>query len=364
MKRVNVELGKRSYNVCIAKGIISDAGRIVRGVSRCRACFVLTNKKIVSLYGSVLRKSLNKAGFDVLFHTVIDSESAKSHAKWFRVVKALASFDKRRGACLVALGGGVIGDLGGFTASTYRRGIDFIQVPTTLLAQVDAAIGGKTAIDMDFAKNLVGTFYQPKVVLSDISVLRTLPPRQVRNGLSEIIKYAVIFDKTFFSFLEKNMKKILNLDYRCLEYIIARCSKLKAEVVSVDEKEKTGYRSILNFGHTIGHAIESASSYTNSINHGEAVSIGMLAAFDMSVSIGMTDNASADRLKNILKITGLPAKIKGIDPSRILSATLYDKKTVNGKRRWILPKSIGHVAVCSDVPEDIIKKAVYKIAQV
>ena len=360
MKKVKVDLGERSYSINIGKGIISDAGRIIRGVSCCGACFVLTNKKIMSLHADALRKSLKKSGFDFLFHAVVDSESAKSHANWFNTVKALAKFDKGKGACLISLGGGVIGDLGGFTASTYRRGIDFIQVPTTLLAQVDAAIGGKTAIDLDVAKNLVGTFYQPKAVLSDIGVLRTLPFRQVRNGLSEVIKYAVIFDKTLFSYLEKNMKRILILDSNCLEYIVTRCSKLKAEVVSADEKEQKGYRSILNFGHTIGHAIESASSYSGSVHHGEAVAVGMMAAFDIAVSLGMAESLSAQRLEDLLKIAGLPLKVKGLNPSRILSTTLYDKKTINGRRRWILPESIGHAAVCSNVPEGIIRKAVLK----
>ena len=360
MKRIKVDLGPRSYYINTGKGVLSSAGKIIRNVSRPRACFVVSNKKVRGLYGSKLKKSLESAGLHAMFFDVPDSESAKSHNSWFQLVKSLARFDKGKGACLVALGGGVIGDLVGFAASTYRRGIDFIQVPTTLLAQVDAAIGGKTAIDLDFAKNMVGAFHQPRAVIADTAVLKTLPLRQIRNGLSESIKYAVIFDKGLFSYLEKNMKNILMLNPSCLEYIVARCARLKAEVVNVDEQEKKGYRSILNFGHTIGHALESASSYASSIHHGEAVAIGMLAAFDIAVSMGMAESSSAERLESILKSAGLPAKAKGISPSKVLSAALYDKKTVNGKRRWILPRSIGHVAVCSEVPEDIIKKAVYR----
>jgi len=360
MKKIKVDLGERSYNINIGKGALSLAGKIIRAVSRSKACFVVSNKKVASLYAGTLKKSLESAGFETMFLNVADSESAKSYASWLRVVKSLARFDKGKGACLVSLGGGVVGDLGGFVAATYRRGIDFVQIPTTLLAQVDAAIGGKVAIDLDFAKNLIGAFYQPKAVITDVGVLKSLPMRQVRNGLSEVIKYAVIFDKALFSYLEKNMADILSLNANCLAYIVARCSRLKAEVISVDEQETKGYRSILNFGHTIGHAIESAASYSSSIHHGEAVAIGMLAAFDIAVSIGIADMSSADRLKDILKSAGLALKIKKISPSSILSATLYDKKTINGKRRWILPESIGHVVVCSDVPAGIIRRAVLK----
>jgi 3-dehydroquinate synthase len=358
MKKIKVDLEERSYFINIGKGIFSLSGKIIRSVSSSKACFIVSNRKIRTIYGRALKKSLENAGFNTMFFDVADSESSKSHAVWFRVMKSLAGFDKSKGSCLVALGGGVIGDLGGFTASTYRRGIDFVQIPTTLLAQVDAAIGGKVAIDMDFAKNLVGAFYQPKAVITDVEVLKTLPLRQIRNGLSEIIKYAVIFDEKLFSYIEKNIENILNMNINCLEYIVAKCSKLKAGVVSADEKEKKGYRSILNFGHTIGHAIESASSYSDSIHHGEAVAVGMLAAFDIAVSVGMADEPSAQRLENVLKSAGLPVKIKGAEPSRILSAALYDKKTINGIRRWILPESIGHAVVCSNVPGNIIRKAV------
>ena len=360
MKKIKVDLGERGYNINIGKNILSSAGKIIRAVSRSKACFVVSNRKVSALYAGILKKSLENAGFETMFFNVVDSELAKSHTGWLRVVKSLARFDKGKGTCLVSLGGGVVGDLGGFAAATYRRGIDFVQVPTTLLAQVDAAIGGKVAIDLDFAKNLIGAFYQPKAVITDVGVLKSLPIRQIRNGLSEVIKYAVIFDKALFSYLEKNMTDILSLNTNYLEYIVARCSRLKAEVVSADEQEKKGYRSILNFGHTIGHAIESATSYSNSIYHGEAVAIGMLAAFDIAVSVGMAATSSAERLKNIIKVAGLPLKITGVSSRRILAATLYDKKTINGKRRWILPESIGHAVVCSNVPAGIIRRAVLK----
>jgi 3-dehydroquinate synthase len=360
MQKIKVSLGARSYNIIIKNGIIASAGGTIKALNAARACFVLTNKKVKSLYGSKLRRSLSDSGLDTVFYTVADSEKAKSHTSWFRVIKSLAMFDKGRGVCVLSLGGGVVGDLGGFVAATYRRGIDFIQIPTTLLAQVDASIGGKVAIDTDFAKNLIGAFHQPKVVLTDTAVLKSLPARQIRNGLAEVIKYAVILDANLFLYLEKNISDILNLSPACLEYIVSRCSKLKAEVVSADEQEDTGYRSILNFGHTIGHAIEAASCYKKSLNHGEAISIGMMSVFDIAADIGMVSSRLSDRLENLLKQAGLPVEVKGINPYKVISATQHDKKIRNNRKRWILPKAIGHVAVCTGIPMDIVKRSVQK----
>jgi len=362
MKKIKVDLGPRSYLINIGSGILKNAGDIIRGVNDSGSCFIVTNKRVRLLYSQTLRISLERAGLRVMFFDVADSESAKSYLSWLKVVKALAGFDKGKGSCLVvSLGGGVVGDLSGFAASTYRRGIGFLQIPTTLLSQVDAAIGGKTAIDTDFAKNLIGAFHLPAAVISDISVLKSLPARQTINGLSEVIKYAVIFDPHLFRYLEKNIKDILNLGTANLEYIVTRCSRLKAGVVCVDEYENKGYRSVLNFGHTIGHAIETVTGYSNSINHGEAVAIGMLAAFSASVLLGMADRSSYERLRNIIASAGLPVKIDGIRSSNILSAALYDKKTINGKRRWILPVAIGHVVVCHDLPDYIIRQSLLNL---
>lgn len=360
MKRVKVELGDRSYNIYIGRGILSAVGRVVAGMKLAQAAYIVTSKKIRSFYGRRLRKSLVSSGLPVKFCIVPPSEKSKSYAVWARVLKDLADFDRGRGAAVIALGGGVIGDLSGFVASCYRRGIPFIQIPTTLLAQVDSAIGGKVAIDIECAKNLVGAFYQPKAVFSDIFTLRTLPLGEIKNGLAEVIKYGVILDKNIISYLEKNILKVLRLNGGCLEYLISRCSRLKAEVVSADEEEKSGYRSILNFGHTIGHAIEAAASYRKSVSHGQAVAVGMLCAFDIALSLGMVKSEVAGRIENLIKKTGLSAKIKGVKVSRILKAAAYDKKIVMGEKRWVLPCDIGHVVICSSVPGDIIKKAITK----
>ena len=360
MKKIKVSLGEKSYNICIKSGILSSAGEIIRSLHIAKACYIVTNKKIKSLYGDSLSRSITAAGMDVGFCLVPDSESAKSHLSWFNALKSLARFDKGKGVCVVALGGGVVGDLAGFVASAYRRGVAFVQIPTTLLAQVDSAIGGKVAIDLDFAKNLVGAFYQPKVVIADIATIKSLPKRQIRNGLAEIIKYGVILDKKFFSYLEKNVSKVISLNKACTEDIVARCGRLKAEVVAADEYEKIGYRSILNFGHTIGHAIEAASSYKSSINHGEAIAIGMAAAFDISLMLKMTKKPIAQRVESLIKQAGLPVSVKGIGLKDVISAMAYDKKIVKGKKRWVLPIDIGHVVICDNVPPDVITSALLK----
>jgi 3-dehydroquinate synthase len=359
MKKIKVSLKSKSYYINIEKGIIASAGSMIKTLGIAHACFVITNKKIKALYGKALQHSLLKAGIDTAFYLVADSEKAKSHNSWFQAIKSLARFDKGRGVCVLALGGGVVGDLAGFAAATYRRGTGFVQIPTTLLAQVDSSIGGKVAIDTDFAKNLIGAFHQPKAVLTDIGVLKSLPQRQIRNGLAEVIKYAVILDKNLFLYLERNVQNCFKNDIQVLEHIVSRCSRLKAEVVSADAQESKGYRSILNFGHTIGHAIESASCYSNALSHGEAISIGMLSAFDIAVDLGIADISSAKRLELLLKTTGLPLSAKGISPQKVISATGYDKKIIKGKKRWIIPERIGHAIVCSNIPDDIISKSVF-----
>lgn len=358
--KIKVELAKRSYYIWIGKGILSSVGRVVSSMKLAQAAYIITSQGICSLYGKKLEKSLLSSGLLIKFYTVPASEKTKSYPVWAKVLKDIADFDRGRGVVVIALGGGVVGDLSGFVASCYRRGIPFVQVPTTLLAQVDSAIGGKVAIDIESAKNLVGAFYQPKAVFSDISALNTLPKREIKNGLAEVIKYGVILDREIISYLEKNTSKILKLNTSSMEYLISRCSRLKAEVVSADEKEKLGYRSILNFGHTIGHAIEAASSYRKSVSHGEAVSIGMLCAFDIALSLGMVRQEVAERIEALIKRIGLPTHIKGVKTHRVLKATSYDKKILMGKQRWVLPCDIGHAVVCSSVPRDVIKKAVIK----
>jgi 3-dehydroquinate synthase len=360
MRKVSVNLADRSYYIFIGSDILLSLGRIIRTRKLANAAYIITNKKIRSLYGKKVSESLKKQGLGYKFCMVADSEKAKSHQSWFRALKDVARFDKGKGVAVIALGGGVVGDLSGFVASSYRRGVGFIQVPTTLLGQVDSAIGGKVAIDIDSAKNIAGAFYQPSFVLSDISTLSSLPLRQIKSGLAEVIKYGVILDKRFFAYIEKNIKKILRLDKTCLAHVVSTASRLKSAVVSADEHEKKGYRSILNFGHTVGHAIEAASSYRRSINHGEAVAVGMLSAFDIAVELGFAKPRTAERLEILLKKAGLPVSLKRVSLPKVLKALSYDKKIIMGKQRWVLPLDIGHVVVASKVPHRSVKMALSK----
>jgi 3-dehydroquinate synthase len=258
---------------------------------------------------------------------------------------------------MIALGGGVVGDLTGFIASIYKRGIPYIQIPTTLLAQVDSSIGGKTAIDLKEGKNLVGTFYQPRLVVTDITVLQSLPKTQIKSGLAEIIKYALIADEELFSFLERHLADIFAFKTAFLEHIISRCCAIKARIVSRDEREEKGIRTILNFGHTIAHAIENASGYTR-YNHGQAVALGMLVAGEMSKILHLLHPETFSRLERLIRNAGLPTEIKYLTHSEILQAHYYDKKFIGKKNRFVLAKDIGRTEVISGIPLSVISSAI------
>jgi len=275
----------------------------------------------------------------------------------------MSSFDTRKTLFVIALGGGVIGDLAGFAAAIYKRGIPYLQIPTTLLAQVDSAIGGKTAIDLPVAKNLVGAFYQPKAVLSDISTLRSLPERELRNGLAEVIKYGVIKDSRLFEFIEKNYKKILRRDTQALSFIVARSSAIKARVVETDERDTTGARAILNYGHTFGHAIEAASEYGEGYYHGEAIAVGMIIAARLAVDLGLMKARDANRIEDLIRSVGLPTKIKKLPKARLYNAYLRDKKFIRGKSRLVLPTSIGSVKIVHAIPDHLILRSIARCTQ-
>ncbi|RLC33488.1 MAG: 3-dehydroquinate synthase, partial [Candidatus Nealsonbacteria bacterium] len=256
---------------------------------------------------------------------------------------------------IACLGGGTIGDLGGFAASIYKRGIPYIQIPTTLLAQIDSSIGGKTAIDLNIAKNILGSFYQPKAVFIDPIFLKTLPLPEIKQGLAEIIKYGVIKNKDFFFFLKKNYKKILKLDKACILKIINICAGMKAQIVSQDEKEKKGLRTILNFGHTLAHALESSLRYKK-LSHGEAVSLGMLYAAQLSYHLGKCNKKCLEEILQMIKLFGLPYRIS-FDPLSLYKSLCYDKKFISGKIRMVLVKEIGRVKVVENINPNSVKKA-------
>ena len=358
MNRVRVRLKDRSYDIVIGSGLFQKIGRLLKSLEIGRDVVVITNRTILGLYGKQLSAILRRSGFTVAFEIVPDSEKAKSNSVATSVLNRVAVYDSCKTIFLAAMGGGVVGDLTGFIASIYKRGIPYIQIPTTLLAQVDSSIGGKTAIDLPSAKNLAGAFYQPRIVISDVSLLKSLPKRQLRNALAEIIKYGVIKDRKLFEYLEDNYARILKGDGRALEHVISRSSKIKADVVEKDEFDSKGLRVVLNYGHTAGHAIEAASAYSGKYGHGESVAIGMAIAADISFNMGTISEKDAHRIIALIKRCGLPIQAKGLSSSKIYNALLHDKKFIRGKNRFVLPIGIGKVRIVEDIPEAVIKKAI------
>ena len=357
MHIVKLNLKNRSYNIVIGTRIISDLGKQISRLNLGNNAYIITNSVIKNYYGDVLAKGLKSCGFNYKFKIVADSEKAKDIKVAAILIKDLAKFDLKKRTFIIALGGGVVGDLSGFVASVYKRGIPYIQIPTTLLAQVDSSIGGKTAVDLSEGKNLVGAFYQPKMVLSDISVLKTLSKRQLASGLAEVIKYGIIKDKNLFIYLEKNYKDIINLKVGALEHIVKACAKIKADIVSLDEREEKGLRTILNFGHTIGHAIEAASGF-NKYNHGEAVALGMLVALDMSVKLRLTSEPLLKRAESLINNVGLPVKISRVSLKAILNRHYHDKKFTGAKNKFVLSAGLGKTKILKDIPLKLISTAI------
>jgi 3-dehydroquinate synthase len=354
---VRVELGERGYDIVIQAGVIAQAGLVAREVIKGRRCLVVTDRTIGPLHGPKLASALQKAGFDGSLAELPPGEASKTLdvAKFLYERCLDAKLD--RDSCLIALGGGVIGDLTGFVAATFYRGIPFIQIPTTLLAMVDASIGGKTGVDHPSAKNAVGAFHQPKAVLADPDMLKTLPDRELRAGLAEVIKYGVIDDAALFEYLEQNMDRLLAKDAAALAHVIQRSAAIKARIVSQDERESAGGpRALLNFGHTFGHALESATGYKTYL-HGEAVGIGMALACELSVRQNMLTRADRDRVQALIARAGLRTRMQSGDPDTetLHTASFKDKKVAGGKLRFILAEKIGAAKTCSDIPEDMVK---------
>jgi 3-dehydroquinate synthase len=267
-------------------------------------------------------------------------------------------FEKTLDTFIIALGGGVVGDLSGFIASIYKRGIPYIQIPTTLLGQIDSGIGGKTAVDLKEAKNMIGTFYQPALVLNDISLLKTLSPRQMRSGIAEAIKYGIIRDSSILDYIERYLKEIMAFNENILEDLVYRCAKIKAEIVEIDEKEKKNIRTILNFGHTLGHALETASGY-RLYTHGEAIGIGMLTALYIGVKLKITPLDLLNRVRDLMRKVGLPLKInQKISVNKIIQAYYYDKKFKAKKNRFILIKNFGKTIIKENIPLSLVREAV------
>jgi 3-dehydroquinate synthase len=354
---VSVQLGNRSYAIKIAPGLLKQLGGECARLKLGDRCAIITDTNVGKKFAKPVYESLLKAGFEPVLITVPAGETAKSLKSVQRCFDQLAAHRLERKSFIVALGGGVVGDLAGFVAATYLRGIPFVQIPTTLLAQVDSSVGGKTGVNLLAGKNLVGAFYQPKLVLCDLATLKTLPEREFRAGLAEVIKYGIIYDAKLFAQIERDLPKILKRDEKILAPIIARCCEIKAEVVSQDETESS-MRAILNFGHTIGHAIENSSGYGKFL-HGEAISIGQVAAAKISERILGLPKRDVERIENLFKRADLPAKIKlnTAQHRKFFAAMRLDKKVSAGEIKFVLAKKIGKVIWNQRVPENLISQA-------
>ena len=347
MQTLNVALGERSYPIHIGAGLLARPELIVEKLPRKKVAIV-TNSTIAPLYLAPLKRALEAGGVSVVPITLPDGESHKTWETLNRIFDALLEHRCERSTTLIALGGGVIGDLAGFAAAVYQRGVPYIQVPTTLLAQVDSAVGGKTAINHPLGKNMVGAFYQPLAVVSDTDTLATLPPRELAAGLAEVIKYGLIRDRTFFDWLEGNLARLVKREPEALAYAIERSCANKAEVVARDERE-SGPRALLNFGHTFGHAIEAGTGYGAWL-HGEAIAAGMVLAAKLSQRLGLISAEDARRAGAILAAAGLPVQAPELGLERYLELMGHDKKVEGGRIRFVLLKRIGEAFVSDQVP--------------
>ena len=351
-ERIRVALdADRSYPILLGDGLLGSPNLFDPFV-RSQA-LIVSNATVAALYLPKLRASLSAAQADVV--EIGDGERFKTLDTYAAILDELIAKRHNRTTTVLALGGGVVGDIAGFVAATYQRGVDFVQIPTTLLALVDSSVGGKTAVNHPVGKNLIGAFHQPCAVVADVDVLRTLPMREFRAGLAEVVKYGVIADADFFAWLEDHMQDLLAKETTALRHVVRRCCEIKAQVVGSDEREQ-GRRAILNFGHTFGHALEAITDYQRYL-HGEAVAIGMSMAMHLSVRLGRARPADAQRLRRLLDQAGLPTTATQ-SPAAIVEAMGMDKKVVDGQLRLIVCDGIGHVSVLSDVPQAEVLGAV------
>jgi 3-dehydroquinate synthase len=355
IQTLNVPLGDRSYPIHIGSGVLERADLLVPHLGQ-KKVLVVSNTTVAPLYFQRLRSTLEKAGISVISVLLPDGEKYKDWNTLNLIFDALLGAHCERGTTLIALGGGVIGDMGGFAASCYQRGMPFIQIPTTLLSLVDSSVGGKTAINHPLGKNMIGAFYQPKLVLADISTLDTLPDRELKAGLAEVIKYGLIRDPEFFLWLETNIEKLLARDGDALAYAVHRSCANKAEVVAADERE-TGERALLNLGHTFGHAIETGIGYGEWL-HGEAIAAGTLIAAELSRRLGWLDAEAVLRIERLFVRAGLPVHGAPLGAARYLELMRHDKKVQDGKLRLVLLKRIGSAVVSDEADEATIVAAI------
>jgi 3-dehydroquinate synthase len=356
---IRVESAGGAYEVHCAWGALDDLGAMMKDAGLRGPAFVVSDDNVAALFGERALASLRAAGFDAHLHAFSPGEASKSLETVRTVYDWLLDCRAERASPLVALGGGVVGDLAGFVAATYLRGVPFVQAPTSLLAMVDAAIGGKVAVDHPRGKNLIGAFYPPRLVVEDTGLLASLPPRSLREGFAEVIKHGFILDAPMLDVLERDAERLLRVDAEPITEIVARNAALKASVVSDDEREG-GRRAILNYGHTTGHAIEAVTHY-RTVLHGEAISVGMMAAAEIGRRVGVTPAHVGERQAALFERYGVPLRMPGIDPDAVFDAMALDKKIADGKLRWVLLEDAGRPVVRDDVPASVVREVLAQV---
>ncbi|HLA85100.1 MAG TPA: 3-dehydroquinate synthase [Thermoguttaceae bacterium] len=357
METVRVELAERSYDIRIGTGNLPEAGEFLASLGDVSHAVILTDTNVQKPHAERVAESLAGHDFSVDLVAVDPGEPSKSVGLANGLWEGLLELGADRRSVVVAVGGGVVGDLAGFVAATYARGIRFLQIPTSLLAQVDSSVGGKVGVNLAEAKNMVGAFHQPIGVLVDTATLETLPRREYIAGLGEVVKYGVILDAELFDLLEANVQALLDQRHDLLVEVIARCCRLKADVVRRDEREESGLRAVLNYGHTFGHAFETLAGY-GTILHGEAVAMGMACAARLARRLGRVDDRFVQRQHDLLAALGLPLEPPKLDPESIVQSMTHDKKVAHGRLRLVLPTRLGHVELVEDVAADDIRAAI------
>lgn len=353
---IHVALGQRSYDIAIGTGNLPTLGRFVTDRSQVTHAIVITDTNVKQPYAETCVASLAETGARVDLLVISAGEASKTVETAQRLWLEFCRVGADRKSVVVAVGGGVIGDLAGFAAAAFARGLTFVQVPTTLLAHVDSSVGGKVGVNLPVAKNMVGAFWQPLGVLIDTDALATLPVREYCAGLAEVVKYGVILDAEFFAYLEHHVDALNQRQADVLQHVIARCCRLKADVVEQDEREVTGLRAVLNYGHTFAHALESETGYDRFL-HGEAVSLGMVCAAKLAESLGRIDAELRRRQHDLLAALGLPVRVPPLEHEALLAAMQRDKKVEHGRLRFVLPTRLGHVELVAGVPEELVRAA-------
>jgi 3-dehydroquinate synthase len=359
MTRHTINLKDRSYSIIITTSF-EELGKTILSLRTGKKAIIVTDENVDKNYSEICLNELQQNGFEVYKHVLSPGEQYKTLETVNGIYQKLVEYKFDRSSLVVALGGGVVGDIAGFTAATYMRGINFVQIPTTLLSQADSSIGGKTGVDFNGHKNIIGAFYQPRLVFMNVNTIKTLPRREISAGLAEVIKHGLIMDEEYCDYISYNASKIFSFDENVLQFLAKRNCSIKGHVVEVDEKEDD-LRAILNFGHTIGHAIETIQKFE--LLHGECVSLGIVGAFRLSYYMEVVPAAMVEQVKAILRKLELPVSLPGLDVEKVYNQIFYDKKVKDNKLKFVLPRKIGEVFQCNIEDSELIKKVLYDLAQ-